>query len=153
MNDEGLDIESTYRTAAASGDIDALHDVIASKGIDILARGVPYLIVAARNRRRDALRHQGVEDRYVRRQKAAHVDVDPVDRIFAAAQLNLLLASLGNWPDHDALLLWWSAADVPDSEIIDRLRPFGIEIDSRSTLRKRRERLRRKLKRELARTG
>src|SRR5688572_11941343 len=105
--------QAVYEAAVARADIDAVHDLIARHGTAILDRGLPYVLVAARNRIRDTQRQAG------RRREhpfPAGEPVDPrqpIDDALGALKLSTaeerLARALDRLGDREVVLLWGTA--------------------------------------------
>ncbi len=130
-------------------DADALHDLIARVGPAILDREFPYIVVAARNELRGRLRRSAREvpleegDDYVEDHEA-----NPEEAVIRRLSYRALLDALAELDDSEVLLLWRQAEGVSDEEVIAEweARGFAKPGLTRATLRKRRERARRRLR-------
>jgi RNA polymerase sigma factor (sigma-70 family) len=115
-----------YAELVTSMDMDALHDLIANRGLDILASGLPYFLLkahlaqAADARRRDG-RRASLLRRYepdARELQAGSAVGSPEETAAAREQLELALARL---PPADALILLWFAEGRSHKDIAERL--------------------------------
>lgn len=128
--------EDEYEELSHRIAMEELHDQIALRGLEVLDRGVPYVVQAARWRRIDAAR---------RRARENSLDIEPPDvgRImgpFEAAVANeqrrMLADALAALPVTDALAVWRHVEGVSDEEIAvvieglghGRLSPAGIRM-------------------------
>ncbi len=137
---------SVYDEAVRRADLDTVHDLIARYGPEVLERGLPYVLVAARNRARDLHRQAA------RRQDRTLDGLDPPESLDAeddartALRLtglsSKLIQALGELSEPDAVLLWEGARGSSDSAIALEFVERGWDLTpaSRATIRKRRER-------------
>jgi hypothetical protein len=130
-------------------DRDALHSLIATHGAKILDKGVPYVLIAARNWQRSA--HRRVE---------AHPEVpvtevtepvslwDPFQEIERKESLRALTTALSQLDDQEVLVVWRHAEGYTDLQIQREWDALGFEprTPSEEYLRKRRQRAREHLK-------
>jgi hypothetical protein len=122
-----------YRRLRSTVDEDALHDLIARLGPEILDRDFPYLIVAARHRQLDTWRSQARRvHREERSQRAtiAGSALDPLEAAIADESLAELLIALSTLDERDSWLLWWAAqghgaADLKHLWELAGFRPAG----------------------------
>jgi hypothetical protein len=142
----------TYQRLREIADPDDIHDLLAHYGPGILDRGLPYLVVAARNRLRSRLR------RGYSRYEIPTDDPplgeptsrawDPLTRLVASEQLTRLLAALASMDDRDVLVVWRNVEGVADEEIRAEwdARGYQPHTPSVESIRKRRERARETLR-------
>ena len=136
-----------YRRLMAAVDEEALHDLVARSGPAVLELPFPYVVVAARNRRRDRERS---ERRSVPTEPAALPEReaapgwDPLEIALASDSLRRTLDALATMDDRDVLVVWLHAQDHSDVEIAEAWDALGLLPPSPSTesIRKRRERAR-----------
>lgn len=144
--------EKLYRALTSASDMDALHDLVATKGIEVLDHPFPYLVVAARNRLRDRMR------RADREMPMASLEFpedhpapslwDPLDVAVGNDQLRKTLEVLASMDDRDVLVVWLAAKGSADEEIVRRWDELGFipHHPSLAAIRKRRERARAELR-------
>jgi hypothetical protein len=152
LDDERL---GTYKRLREIADPDAVHDLVASYGPGILDRGLPYLVVAARNRLHSRMRggHNRFEIPTGNLPDTEAISAwDPLARIAASEQLATLVSTLADMDDRDVLVVWRHAEGVPDDEIRAEwdARGFQPRSPSMASIRKRRERARTTLRALLA---
>jgi hypothetical protein len=132
--------EDEYEELSRRVAMEELHDQIALRGLEVLGRGVPYVVQAARWRRIDAAR---------RRSRESVLEVEPVDvgRImgpFEAAVANeqrrMLADALAALPVTDALAVWRHVEGVPDEEIAAAIERLGQGRITPAAIRMRRMR-------------
>jgi DNA-directed RNA polymerase specialized sigma24 family protein len=149
---------SVYDEAVRRADLDTVHDLIAKHGPGILQRGLPYLLVAARNLARD--RHRQARRRH--ESSIDNIDVpDPTDGGDVQAALRLtalssrLVEALGALGERDAVLLWEGARGSSDEAIAREFvrRGWDSQPASRAAIRKRRERATARLREAFAHVG
>jgi hypothetical protein len=135
-------------------DPDALHQLIAAHGAEILEKGLPYILIAARNWRRN-----------LHRQAVAHPEVpvgdlpadpasssrsvwDPYERLAQKEGLRALAHALAQLDEADFLVVWRHAEGEPDTLIQQEWDAVGFEPRRPSVeyLRKRRQRAREQLR-------
>jgi len=148
-----IDRVGLYRKLSRLTGLDALHQLIAAHGPEILDKGLPYLLVAARNWKRSALRR-----------RAAHVEVsvpdldhlpsslwDPFRQLEQKESLRAVLGALAELDDQDVLVVWRHAEGHSDEEIRREWNALGFEPRDPSVeyLRKRRQRARESLRETL----
>jgi hypothetical protein len=145
----------TYQQLREIADHDDVHDLLARYGPSILDRGLPYLVVAARNRLRSRLR-RGYSRYEVPTQDPLPDEPtsrvwDPLTRLVASEQLRKLLSELATMDDRDVLVVWRHAEGVADEEILAEwnARGFLPRMPSVGSIRKRRERARETLRKLL----
>lgn len=149
------DRAGVYRALAAVTDLDALHELVAARGVEVLDSPFPYLVVAARNRVRDTLRRQGrapvVEPRDSDTPAFSSPVWDPLETAVAHDELRRALDVLASMDDRDVLVVWLSAQNRSDEEIAGIWDELGFQPGgpSLSAIRKRRERARQELRRRL----
>jgi hypothetical protein len=143
---------NTYQRLREIADPDDIHDLLARYGPGILDRGLPYLVVAARNRLRSRLRRG--YSRYEVPTEDPPPDEptsrawDPLTRLVASEQLTKLLSALASMDDRDILVVWRNVEGVADEEIRAEwdARGFQPRTPSAESIRKRRERARETLR-------
>lgn len=150
------DRQRLYRVLLDEGlNADDLDALLEREGAALLDRHIPYLVVAARNRRRDV-------DRRERRRSVlegvAHQDrglatpsvLDPAEVVEARAELSAVVEQLGRLDPRYSWPLWWHAAGFTDDEIIELWDEAELTPPhpTRETIRKRRERARSMLRRD-----
>lgn len=146
MSAEPNDWRAVYDAAVQRGDIEAVHDLIAQHGIAVLDRGLPYVLVAARNRVRDRLRsearHPSVPLGDSEEDRTDDGVEDALRSMRLAARAERLAEALGRLSDRDAYVLWESARGTKDPEIAQGFveRGWDSRPVDRATIRKRRER-------------
>jgi hypothetical protein len=147
--------QALYVALSQAVDLDGLHDLIATKGMEILELPFPYLVVAARNRVRDRLRRQAREDPSASANTpdaaASPILWDPLELVMANDELRRTLEALAAMDDRDVLVVWLSAQGSSDEEIVAEWDSLGF-APSHPTLaavRKRRERARAELRRRV----
>ncbi len=151
-NELGVERLSTYQRLREIADPDDVHDLLARYGPGILDRGLPYLVVAARNRLRSRLR-RGYSRFEVPTQDPLPDEPtsrawDPLTRLVASEQLTKLLSVLASMDDRDVLVVWRHVEGVADEEIRAEwdARGFLPRSPSVESIRKRRERARETLR-------
>jgi DNA-directed RNA polymerase specialized sigma24 family protein len=141
--------EEEYEEISQRISKEELHDQIAQRGLEILDRGVPYVVQAARWRRIDAAR---------RRSRERPLDSEPVDlgqimspfeAAVASEERRMLVDALAEFPDADVLAVWRHAEGIPDEEIAAAIEALGHRHISPAGVRKRRERALEKLRKLL----
>ena len=144
-----IDRIELYRELSRITDLDALHSVIAAQGAEILDKGLPYVLIAARNWRRSAHR------RSLAHQEIAVTDApepasvwDPFQELAQNESLARLTSALSELADEDVLVVWRHAEGYADSEIQHEWDELGFEprTPTMEYLRKRRQRAREQLK-------
>ncbi len=157
---DGLDDRQLahYRALLASTDADAVHDLIARHGPEILDRDLPYLIVAARNQlrselRRPSRRHVVLTSAAPEQPTAEGSIWDPLARVTADESRRALLLALAELDPRDVLVLWSRAAGRTDAEVAAQWDQLGFSPPnpSETAIRKRRERAGERLRKQLAR--
>lgn len=128
----------TYRAVANAVGTEALHELIARRGPEVLAMGVPFLIRACRWRAVDHARR-------TRRELPIDEVTDPLllvafDSVYESAlageRHRALAEALADMQDRDVLNLWGRAHGATDEEIAAAL--SGGEPVSIDTVRQRR---------------
>ena len=148
-----------YAELLRVSDPDALHDLLIRHGSGILDRDLPYLVVAARNQQRSTLRRGAPSREIPSPDVSGDLDQpslwDPLAIVLADEGLRELIAGLAELDPRDVLALWSHAAGRSDAEIAaqwDDLR-FEPPNPSEESIRKRRQRARKRLRERLRRTG
>jgi hypothetical protein len=145
--------EAMYLALAQVGDLDALHDVVASKGVEVLDLPFPYLVVAVRNRLRDRIRRGVREQAEVLTENSSPPAPrslwDPTELVMAHDDLRRTLEALAAMDDRDVLVIWLAAKGVSDADIASEWDSIGMKPahPTTSAIRKRRERARAELRR------
>jgi hypothetical protein len=148
-NPQTIDRIETYRKLSSITDKDALHSVIAIHGAQILDKGLPYVLIAARNWQRSA-----------HRRTAAHPEVpvtdlpepaslwDPFQELEQKESLRALASAFSQLDNQDVLVVWRHAEGYTDIQIQQEWDALGFEprTPSEEYLRKRRQRARERLK-------
>ena len=132
----------------------ALHDLLVRHGAAILDRSVPYLVVAARNTTRSRLRRERRRTELESRtgdMPAAPRTFDPYQVAHLDDEVKSVLEALGEMDPAMSYPLWWHAAGFSDEEIQDLWEAHQLtrERPSLAAIRKRRQRAREALRREL----
>jgi hypothetical protein len=112
-----------YEALAAVADEDALHGLIAARGLEVLDFPIPYLVVAARNRQRD-----------LARRRARETVVDPADVEALGGSMSVwdpLRLVVGN-EDLRRTLLALAEMDDPSSSSGRRRKAFRTRRSERS---------------------
>lgn len=142
-----------YERLRRAADLDAIHDLLAKHGPQILDRGFPYLIVSARNRvrsqqRRAAIRREISSDDV---REAEFPFWDPFERIAQREDLRRVAEALAGLDDEEILVIWRHTEGRSDREIQAEWDEHGFEPPSPNPayLRKRRERARKRLRKLL----
>lgn len=147
------DREALYRALIEASDPDALHDLIAARGPEILDLPFPYLVVAARNRLRDRRRRQAreipMESVGPQTVSPARSPWDPLELAMARDALRRTLNALAAMDDRDVLVVWLAAQGLSDHEIASAWDSLGLmpRNPTLPAIRKRRERARTLLRR------
>jgi DNA-directed RNA polymerase specialized sigma24 family protein len=156
--DEGLDPLEIYRALSGIKDLDALHDLIASRGLQVLRSPFPYLVVAARRRGIDRWRRTSREDLLAEPDSVgpsqSSLFADPMELVVANDELARTLRALASMDDRDVLVVWLAALEHSDSEIAsiwDELE-FAPRHPTLSAIRKRRQRARQDLRKLISST-
>jgi DNA-directed RNA polymerase specialized sigma24 family protein len=118
--DEG-DALAVYRTLWDS-DLEGVHELVARHGTGILARGKPYVLIAARNAaisrwRRDQRRHQ--LELLASATSEQTIDNDPVEAVERRETMAALMAALNALPKEWLHVTWRRAEGHSYSEIAD----------------------------------
>jgi hypothetical protein len=153
---EAVPWETVYEHLRSRADLDAVHELVAKYGTAVLERGVPYVLVAARNRlRSDARRASATREVAVGNVESA-VDppnplLDPFERVSRRPALRAVLAAMSQMDPADALIVWRTSEGVPDVEIVEEWNELGYEPTHPSAeyIRKRRERARQALRKRV----
>ena len=154
--------EAMYRALARVTDLEALHELVVAKGVEVLDLPFPYLVVAARNRRRDHLRREARTVRNEHDLSAVDETVpaprslwDPLEQVMANDELRRTLEALASMDDPDVLVVWSAAQGLSDEEIASEWDSLGFSPahPTPTTIRKRRERARRELRRKVRTEG
>lgn len=146
---QSLDRIELYRKLSRIADLDALHSVIAAHGAEVLDKGLPYVLIAARNWRRSD-----------HRRSAAHPEVpvtdapepaslwDPFQELAQNESLRRLTSALAELADEEVLVVWRHAEGYTDGEIQQEWDALAFEPRTPSVeyIRKRRQRARARLK-------
>lgn len=108
---------------------EALAELVASHGLEILDRDVPYILVALRNRLRDRARRdaRGHELEAVAASAGPLAEIDPAVIVTARDELTQVLRAMADLEERDRWALWWHAAGYPDQEILAMWRDAGFE--------------------------
>jgi hypothetical protein len=149
--------EAMYRALTGVTDLDALHELVAAKGVEVLDFPFPYLVVAVRNRRRDQLRRDARTTHH--EQDLSDVDIslpaprslwDPLEQVMASDELRRTLEALASMDDRDVLVVWSSAQGLSDEEIASEWDSLGLSPShpTPTAIRKRRGRAREELRRK-----
>lgn len=150
-----IDRLELYRRLSRIIDMDALHSVIARHGAEVLDKGLPYVLIAARNWRRSD-----------HRRNSAHPEVpvadapepaslwDPFQELAQSRSLSRLTSALASLADEDVLVVWRHAEGYTDTEIQKEWDELGFEprTPSDAYIRKQRQRARARLKELLGNT-
>jgi hypothetical protein len=152
------DDRAVYERVAQTGDVDGLHTLIARYGTAILRRGVPYVLIAARNRDRDSIRRQRArrEVPLLPESDGSTTSLwDPGETISHREDLRAVLDAMATLDPKDAFLIWAAARGDSDSNVSDQWSALGFEpsAPSGAYMRKRRERARAQLKAVVAQYG
>jgi hypothetical protein len=140
-----------YQRVRGIADGDSLHEVIAKKGVEILRKGLPYVVLAARLQKTSEQRTEGRRSA-LRTEKGvgweAKTSWDPYEKIEQSEGLHALATALSELPDTDVLAVWRNAEGYSDEEIIREWHAMGFQPvnPSPDVIRKRRERARQWLK-------
>lgn len=148
--------EAMYRALTGVADLDALHELVAAKGVEVLDLPFPYLVVAVRNRRRDQLRRDARKAQ--NEQELASIDGtlpaprslwDPLEQVMANDALRRTLEALAAMDDRDVLVVWSATQGLSDEEIASEWDSLGLSPPNPTptAIRKRRERARQELRR------
>ncbi|MBI5513918.1 MAG: sigma-70 family RNA polymerase sigma factor [Deltaproteobacteria bacterium] len=142
---EDDDPETAYRRATQVYGADAVHDAILQRGVEVLERGVPYLLWAAHRARLDAHRRAQRRERLAPTEpEDAHAPpassiLDPFHQCMVNDSVRRVVDALLTLPQSDALALWWHLEGHEDQAILDRLKALDLNL-SPDALRMRRER-------------
>lgn len=142
-----------YDRVRRSADLDALHDLLATYGPGILDRGLPYVLVAARNRARSRHRQAAARRERPFEEMAADLPApslwDPYERVAEHEELLRITHALAEMDERDALVVWRNAQGSSDEAIRREWDALGLQPPSPTGayLRKRRERARDHLRR------
>lgn len=117
-----------------------LHDQIAQKGLEVLERGIPYVIQAARWGRIDAARRAGRETSLGDNEPPDPRLTSPFVEVAASEERQLLIEALSELPDADVLAVWRHHEGWSDEEIAVAIAEIGGGKLTAATIRKRRER-------------
>jgi hypothetical protein len=135
--------ERTYLALHRVADVDAVHDLVLRHGPDVLARELPYLIIATRNRLRDSLRQADARQRRETHIAAGSTPAtDPAAEVERTWARDRLISALARLSDADVIVLWRHAEGFDDRSVITELEAKGL-VDTGLTevaLRKRRQR-------------
>lgn len=136
-----------YQQAVTVADSDAVHDLLIQYGPEILDKGFPYIIIAARNRQRSAHRvgrrqRELLEQEW--RSETASPRWDAYSRVSHLESFRILLDAMAEMSDEDVLTTWRHAEGYSDKEIQEEWDDLGLDPPrpSLALLRKRRERAR-----------
>lgn len=144
---------SVYRRAIQIMGMDAVHDAIAKGkgGIDILRRGVPFVVRGARYKQLDKYRKKS--GRELPTDKADELEAprsiwDPYEQVERNDTLRIITEALAELSDEDVIAVWDHFEGYSDKEIQKKwielkIGPQNPEI---SLIRKRRERALKRLK-------
>ncbi len=149
-----VDRIEVYRKLSRISDKDALHQLIAAHGTEILDRGLPYVLIAARNWKRSAIRRG-----------ASHTEVpvtdleiepssslwDPFQQLEQKEALRSVTDALAQLEDPDFLVIWRHAEGYSDLDIQREWNELGFDPPRPAVeyLRKRRQRARERLRKIL----
>jgi hypothetical protein len=151
-------LSEIYRRLTRAEDPDAVHAVIARKGAEILERGFPYALIAARWHRASEARAAARRESSLREAGESLAGLPPLDP-FEACALDAasreLLVALAELSEVDAWIVWRFAEGLSDREIHGELVELELEVPAPglAAIRKRRERARRWLRQRLAQRG
>ncbi len=118
-----------YRRAIQVADEDSVHEVIVRQGPEVLRKGLPYVVVAARWQRASMLRG---EARHQRLLDDHAVDLSregirsPLDQVSEDHELRALAHALAELKDIDVIVLWDSVSGDPDETIAKKLVNLGL---------------------------
>ena len=144
-----------YQKLRRIADPDALHQVIAAHGPGILDKGLPYILIAARNWQRSAHRrtvaHPEVPLSDLPAEPSSGSIWDPFERLAQKQGLRALADALAHLEDEDFLVVWRHAEGESDVAIQQEWDKLGFRPASPSVeyLRKRRQRAREQLRQRL----
>jgi hypothetical protein len=144
-----VDRIATYRLLASITDKDALHNVIATYGAQVLDKGLPYVLIAARNWQRSAHRRLAVHPEVPLTDISEPVSLwDPFEQLQQKESLRALANALSQLDDPEILVVWRHAEGHTDAEIQQEWDALGFEPrnPTEEYLRKRRQRARERLK-------
>lgn len=142
---------AVYMRALGVTDIDSLHEVVAKRGVAVLHKGLPYVVLAARLEMlaaaRTSSRRRGIREEK-RHELSATSTWDPYEQTAKFEGLRALADALAELPDGDILTIWRNAEGYSDKEIIKEWKQLGLEPSNPTpaSIRKRRERARRWLR-------
>jgi hypothetical protein len=148
-SDDRLEVYRKLRTIV---DPDALHQLIAAHGPEILQKGLPYILIAARNwqrnRYRQAVAHPQVPLTELPADVSARSVWDPYERLAQKEGLRALADALARLDDEDFLVVWRHAEGEPDTAIQQEWDAVGFQPPAPTVeyLRKRRQRARERLR-------
>jgi hypothetical protein len=129
--------------------MDALHSVIAEHGAEILDKGLPYVLIAARNWRRTDYRRSSAHPTVPVAQVPEPVSLwDPFQELAQSESLHRLTSALAKLSDDEVLVVWRHAQGYADNEIQKEWDALGFEprTPTLEYIRKRRQRARARLK-------
>lgn len=142
-----------YVALTKVSDLDALHDLVAAKGVEVLDFPFPYVVVAARNRLRDRIRRAKWEEADLPAEELIPPGPrsvwDPLELVVANDELRRTLHALASMDDRDILVIWSAAKGLSDATIASEWDSLGMRPrnPTPSAIRKRRERARAELRR------
>ena len=113
--------EEEYEKIAQHISRDELHDQIARRGLEVLDRGVPYVVQAARWRRIDAARRSSRERPLESEPAEPEQIMNPFEAAAASEERRMLADALAVFPDADVLAVWRHAEGVSDHEIANEI--------------------------------
>lgn len=130
--------------------LDRLTALLDEKGVDLLDNGLPYVLVAARNKLRSEERRERrrVELESTAAGRDARSVLDPADEAIGRLELSATVTALAGLEPRESWPLWWHVAEVSDGEIALRCLDLGFDakLASVETIKKRRQRLREQLR-------
>jgi hypothetical protein len=141
--------EEEYEKIVQRVSKDELHDQIARQGLEILDRGIPYVIQAARWRRIDVARRNARESPL--ETEPVGLIMNPFELAVANEERRRLVDALATFPDADVLAIWRHVEGIPDHEIAVAIEALGLARISPAGVRMRRMRALGKLRQLLER--
>lgn len=137
-----------YRRAIALTDEESVHDVLVREGPQILKKGLPFLITAARWRKKDRIRK--TQRNMQREVPTDQIDLaranpsiwDPYQLVTKNEVLHVVLDELSKLPDEDVLSVWDHFMGYSDKEIKKKWKQLSLlpKDPSLELIRKRRQR-------------
>lgn len=142
---------SVYRRAIQIMEQDSVHDAIVKGGIEILQKGIPYVVVASRWQKLKKFRKKSAQDLPITNEESIIAPPsiwDPFEQVSQNEVLKIITDSLADFSDEDIIAVWGHAEGRSDKEILQiwidqKLGPPNPKL---SLIRKRRERALKRLR-------